>query len=523
MSTVTAASTIPAEPGTPAPAPDTPPSASGKRQPTCGPLLDSLAANFRMHPYDAALAIGSLLGNIAGPHAGFVTPEDELVRPGLNLLHVDDGHAAPHSLMSALVQPLRARAQMIRERAASLNRTIVDQHTFGIGPVDHHAVTGGEPLMVLKQRSAAFNDHQEKLAQMDQFPFDPFRYGHMADRYNFARVDIPWAASAPGINHLPSLFAERLDLNHVPRLLQESLHREAFLYHPAGGLCGRSDLFSSKQEELAGRITSWLQGQDMQFPPVHARQGHGTFATGRISLWTATDQERLAGVLSRSRSHWNDVLQQCLLWSRSDVPEPAPSNELTGLAHDTYHSMLHDVMELRCHGSYERQRRLMVGDSEVDRYRKLKRLFLERINEVDAQDRPYVVQFHDLLERMLWVVMQFNTREHPIDYLGCAGNVAYHALRMQVRLLKQAREAAEVASLNAQTVFIVRTLGRHGAMTLRDLQRSSNNQRKAVILPSLELLQQRGLVRQDDQRRFCLISTETGSPVPAPTNLPLSQ
>jgi hypothetical protein len=498
---------------------DAPQTKPQKPPPSCGPLLDSLSADFQLHPYDVVLAIGSMLGNIAGPHAGFVTPDDELVRPALNVLHVDDGDSAPRSLFSALVQPLRARARMIRNRAAGHNRAIVDHHTFGVCPAAERGVLSGDLSMALKQRSHTLAEAQEELVQMQGLPFEHFSYLHLSERCNFAHADIPWAASTPGINHLPSLFAEGLELKTVPRLLQETLHREAFLYHPVSALSGRADPFAAKQDEEAGRLAVWLQGQDMQFAPVHAGQGHGTFDTARVSLWSALDHRWLGRILSRPASQWNDVLKQCLLWRRSELPEFKPSTASPREARGMYVEILHSVLELRCHGSYQNQRRLALNKIKISRYRELKRLFLAHIDRVDAQDLPFVGQFHDLYERLLWVLMQFSTEQHPTSYISCANNVAFHALKMQVRVLKQARRAAEEASLDAHSACVIRVLSRKGPLSLRDIQRSTDKLSKSELMPGLERLIQIGQVQQDSDRRFCLVSP-SGSATP-PVNLAL--
>ena len=39
-----------------------------------GPHIESIAALFGIHPKDVAVAFASVLGGVAGPYAGFVTP-----------------------------------------------------------------------------------------------------------------------------------------------------------------------------------------------------------------------------------------------------------------------------------------------------------------------------------------------------------------------------------------------------------------------------------------------------------------
>lgn len=498
-----------------------------KRQPTCGPVLDSIAGDLRLHPYDVTLAIAAMLGNIAGPHAGFVTPDGELVKPGLNVLQLEDGGSTTHAFPASLVQPLRARVQMIRERAAGHNRLVVDHHVFGVAPASLDKIHSPEFRYSMEMRAHELSGFQEKLLAMKDIPLENFNYYGLGESWGNDCTDTPWAAGTPGINHLPSLFAERLEINQVPVLLQESLHREAFLYMPAGGMFGRADLFSSKQEEQAVRLSALLHGQDMRFPPLHPHQGHGTFATARTSLWGSTDLERIGSIVSRADSSWNDVLRQCLLWSCTDLQAGQTSIPQVPRARDEYVLILHKLLDLRCHGTLKNQCRIALHRSEVDSYRELRGKILDRIDQADVHDRSYLVQFHDLFERLLWVLMQFASKEHPFHYDMCAARLALHALKSQQRALKQAREKAQEARLRVPGAVILSVLSRKGPLTFRDIQRASNNQRKSELMPGLELLIQRGRVQQDTHHRYGLVSHDSNPPgslaSSSPTTLTLPQ
>lgn len=494
-----------------------------KRPPSCGPVLDSIASAFRLNPYDVTLAIASMLGNVAGPHAGFVTPDGELVRPGLNVLQLEDGGCTAHALTASLVQPLRARVQMLRERAAGHNRLAIDHHVFGVAPASLDKIHSPEFRCSMEMHSHKLTESLEALLKLKNIPLENFNYYALAESWGNDQTETPWASSTPGINHLPSLFAERLEISQVPALLQESLHREAFLYMPTGGIFGRADLFSARQEEQAVHLSALLHGQDMRFSPLHPQQGHGTFATARISLWGCTNIECVGSVLSRARSPWNDVLRQCLLWSCQTTQAGQASSPQVPRARDEYILALHKLLELRCHAPLKRQCRMALHRSELSNYRELKGKIQDRIDQADVQDRSYLVQFHDLFERLLWVLMQFASNEHPFHFDICAARLSVHTIKMQQRVLKQAREMAEEARLRAQCTIILSVLRRRGPLTFRDIQRASNNQRKSELLPGIERLLQHGSVHQDAHHRYCLATAAarpSGS-LTSPTTLPL--
>lgn len=519
--------TITQEPGCTIPAPEPasqaaspPPKATeARREPSCGPVVDEIAGCYAMHPYDVAVLLSGILGNIAGPQAGLVNCHNILVRPATNVLLVDNYSARAHELEHALVQPLRARADLIRERAAGLSRRIADQATFGQTASSTTKQTASLQEPWIKEHLKNFESTQEQIVKMNEIPSDPFEYAAMKGLFGGISGAVPWKKLIPGINHLPSLYAERLDLTQVPQLLAESFQREVFLLHPAGGLFGKGQLYSAAGEQLAAALTGWLQGCDMSFPAVHPSQGHGSHASARAGILGAVDGERVGAILCNAKNQWNSVLHHCLLWSRSETPaKPAVYNQ-PGNAMITYQIRLHSLLERRCHGSQKQQCRTIVPHSWHSFVMRHKSHFFDFMDRVPAPDKPYVIHLHDLPERIMWVL---SLLEHDGELLRCnttqarslvfaAFDASIHALRIHTSNLKRLREQVQQQNRDALAAKLAKALSIKGPLTFRELQRSTDSEYKQVLLPVIESLIQRGRVRQDSHQRYSIINSEKRS------------
>ena len=484
------------------------PSVSSVPPPSCGGIVNALAIGHRLHPHDVALLVASVLGNIAGPHAGFVTPDGILVSAGLNVLLTDQVGASFRDLESALFQPLRARTHFIRSRAACLSRKSIDQWTFGRGDTDNDS-SNLRLAPQLQQRFDLLSAFRQKLASVHTLPTHLFDYLCSSDIGLMENEEISPGTLSPGTNQLPSIFSERLDIRLVPQLLKEALHREALLCFPVGGMFSRSDPFDDQQEEQAARLAALMRGQDMSFPSLHRDQGHGSISAARIHLWAGTSVARLGAIVSHPDSHWNDVLHHCLLWNKTECPTLPVPHIPTEKAHSHYRQCLHDLLEIRCHGSHAEQRRLTLPAAATANYRKFKAEIQHHLDNGRPQDRQHVMQFHDLFERVLWTLLHFFRK--PEATLSFAQNVTFHAIEMQQRALQHARAHSAKAASQAVAKKLLQLLRRNGPSTLRELQRSTNNLRKGILIPGLEQLMEQGQVRLDADKRFSLAPAEVES------------
>ena len=476
----------------------------------CGALIEGLAAETRLHPYDLILAIASLMGNVAGPQAMVITEAGVQTRPGFSMLMVDDGSTAVAQMLSTLLPQLQQRTRMIRERAAGQCKKMVDLWTFGPRP---HTKDEEEARknQALKERMQILARNRAELLEMAHLPMENFDWNRLKIALLADQSQTPWKETTPGANHLPTLTAERLELSTVAALLAETLQREAFLLHPQGGLFGGGDPFSRKSEALATQLSALMQGRDMSFPAFHPNQGHGSFATARVRIWASLPPARLGAVLAAPESGWNAVLQNCLLWTRTPLENSAPATSSADIntAHQVYENLLHQLIEERCQQDHQNQARVFIDGQNMTLFLKMKNQLLSSLDDTSPQNRPYLVQFHDLLERILWLLCLFRTRDHPSGGMVLAYNVALHGMRMHAQALKQARQTAAEEELKSRQDAILRVLKKRGPLTFRDIQRSSNNQRKSDLVPGLEQLLARGEILYDASHRYHLTHPRT--------------
>jgi len=463
--------------------------------------------------------LAGVLGNVASPHAGFVTPENILIRPSSNLILLDCNGAAVRDLEHALLQPLRARADLIRQRATSISRHVGDQWAFGTGEKTP-AKKLNLQLYWLKEHQIDQAAQQKVLVESGHIPSENFDYLTLAESGSLPMPEPPWMNTSLGISYLPTLYADRYDLTQVPKLLEESFQREAFLCHPMGGMFSPGNIFSANMERLAEQLSQWLHGCDMQFPPVHKNQGRGTFTSARVGIWAATDSARIGAILNNTGSHWNEVLRQCLLWSKSPPIGQVPAIHEAAQAHFAYQRTLHGQLDTRCNGKYNEQPRLLLPTTHAQFYANSKRNYQDSLDSVSAVNRPHILQFHNLPERLMWALMQFGKNIQPsVPLLGLdtpviqiAFKASIHIARMHCDCLQKLRKQAVDQKQASIAEHLKRVLDRRGPLAFRDLQRASNNQRKSELMPGIDLLMQRGQVRHDAHQRYCLVSSEPTKP-----------
>ncbi len=304
---------------------------------------------------------------------------------------------------------------------------------------------------------------------------------------------------------LPSLFFEGLALDRITAALSESIHREAFLHMPRGGLFDQSPSRSTKDDQLAADLVALLRGRDCQFPPLHPDQGPGTFEYARVHLWAAMSINRMGESLQDGSSIWNELYQRCLLWdvsagkTREDKPyDPAK-------AWRRYDRKVHDLLELRCFGNSQSQMRVPIPPNYERQFNVSRNTYLGELEKIQSSDSAFMAQFHDLPDRLLWVFLQFRSKDDAFWCGKAAFTTSLYAAEMHGRMLKQAREKYAEKTHTEALELVKSILVRQGPCKLRDLQRASNNRKAAFFKPVLEALKQQGRLRVDELNRFQLI------------------
>jgi hypothetical protein len=476
-----------------------------------GPHIEGMAALFGIHPKDTALAVASILGGIAGPYAGFVTPTGHRVRTGINVLRLGASNPVAAALEDVLLHPVRTRSRFLRGRAHGMSRTLVDQWVFGAHGNNMKDRMASQMHPWMKERDHLLDEQQSSLIK-SSLPQGQFDEQELQRPMHYAgRDDLPACMSA-GIDHLPSVLFEHLELLQLKSALRESLHREALFFHPIGGMFGRSSLGTSKDEAFAADLAGYLLGRDTVFETVHRDQGHGTFEHARIHLWATVSTDRIGAILHAPMSQWNDVLRSCLIWDPSPSKTADPLSANCESVITLFGQIVQRVFEARCFGGNNRQLRLMLSRESAKYYPLWRREFNEYLVQLPESCREYTSQFHDLPERLLWMFLQFEQeqdRETPNwSPMRAAFCTAQYAMEKHLEILQRARAALAETEANRTLKTVTTILKRKGPCNLRAMQRSTDNLHASSLRPGLEQLQRQGLVDVDAQHRYFLTAKE---------------
>lgn len=469
-----------------------------------GVHIEALAAYLGINPADVALGMAGVMTSIAGPYAGFVDPIGSSSRLHLNLLSVDSDSPRLAALEKVLFHPLCTRTDYLRQRASSQSRQLADRWKFGQHTFDPADRTLEPIFSEFRERDRQNAIGQTQLSKVTSLPREYFDERDMYMPGGFEDED-EGLRTSPGSSHLPSVFFQNSSLNALDQMMKESLHREAFLLYPRGGVFDRRRGVSDKDEKLAAKVVAHLQGTDIQFPPLHSDQGHGTFERVRVHLWAGMSRQCVGEILDDPSSNWNGILEQCLLWETSPWPGPATQTEAPANALKAYEGALHELLDARCFRSIREQRRGMVHHNSEALFNKRQNEYLDKLAKIQAADKAYTVQFHDLPARLLWMFQQLYAKGESPPSMMTAFKTAVYAVRMHQRLLKQARESYAEKSAQDVMSLIIGIVVRKGPCKLREIQRSCNDQRIEKLKPAIHFLEQKGLLKMDEQKRYGLV------------------
>lgn len=471
-----------------------------------GGLIEGIAREFSLHPVDVAIGIAGVLSNIAGPYAGLVDSGGGRVKPHLSLLRIGNTTSRLHLLEKRLFHPLRIRSNWLRQNAGSHSRCLIDSWVYGRSATSRVGAKQEFLPFYLRQKHAEVAKAQEKLfteTGLNPAVFDEMTLG---DSMMYLGSAVLPVRSGPGAVHLPSLLFEGTHLDKINAVLNQTIHREALLLMPVGGVFDPIHKPSPKDETLARDLVALLRGRDMEFAPLHPDQGPGTFEHARLHLWTSMTWERMSDMLQDESSPWNALQDQCLLWDGSSGVATQDRHYKAASEWHHYDHLVHDLLEARCFGSIKAQRRLLIPPSYEARFQAAQDKYLDSLADILPRDSPCIAQFCDLPARLLWVFIQLRSDKEEFWCGKAAFMTAQYAARMHASILTRAREKhAEKLALTAMAK-VTAILTNKGPCKLRDLQRSCNQQSAAFFKPALNLMERQGILQIDEQKRFRLVS-----------------
>jgi hypothetical protein len=470
-----------------------------------GAYIEGIAIEYSLHPVDVAIGIAGVLTNIAGPYAGLVDSCGGRVKPHLSLLRIGSTASRLHLLERRLFHPLRTRANWIRQSASSHSRRLADMWTFANGsPTSGGTKHGGLPAFFHQRRDHA-NEGQEKLFTERGLNSEVFDEIGLTRSMMYFGIGGNPVRSSPGAVHLPSVFFEGTALDKVATTLNETIHREALLLMPTGGVLDPFHKLSTKDEALVRDLVALLRGRDMEFAPLHPDQGPGTFEHVRVNLWAAMTLERLGDTLQDESSPWNALYDQCLLWDGSTGTATLNKEYKAVEAWRHYDHLVQDLVERRCYGPMQMQYRIQVPPDYQSTFQTTQNDYLDILEKILPSDNSQVSQFCDLPERLMWVFLLFRDDREAFWCGKAAFTTALYAVKMHATMLKSAREKRTVRDLLKSAEQVTAILSRKGPCKVRGLQRSCNKRNADSFKPALNLLQQQGRVRVDPDNRFQLI------------------
>jgi hypothetical protein len=358
----------------------------------------------------------------------------------------------------------------------------------------------------MKQHRHELDIAQEEIFKGASMPTIQFDEHRLTNGHLMGREDSEIERTSPGPAYLPSVCFEGIAIHQLANALKESLHRQPLLIHPVLGILKQTERRADADETLAVELVTYMRGRDCQFTPVHTDQGPGTFEHALVHLWANTSLERVGEILQEPTPSGNDLLRLCLLWQPNRWKAPTSWLQHVPSAWSRYTDIMHQLLNLRCFGRNKSQRRLVLTPEEEPLFFSQQDEFLDLLDKTEAVDKSFVVQFHDLPARLLWVFLQFREKHEKPWCMKAAFRTAEHAVKMQERVLQKARDKqAEIAALQA-VELVTAILKRKGPCKLREMQRASNNRPAMFFEPGLQLLERQGRVKIDETNRFTLVT-----------------
>lgn len=473
-----------------------------------GAAIESLAKYFCIEPADVTLAMAGVLANIAGPYAGFVTPLGNSISPGLNVLRVDADNPTASALEKALMQPLRSHTQYLRTRAKGMSREISDRWSFGPHPMKFANQDSDYLYRGMIEHDVEHTARQVNLHKLTFLPGDLNEESLMPPNYHGDTVDADVTDVSHGVAQLPSLFFESLCIKDIDRALAECVQREALLLNPIGGIFGSGEMLPAKEELLANALASLLAGRDIEFPPVHKDQGRGTFERAKVHLWANIGLTQVGSLLNYGKTGWSDLLENCLLWEACPLAQSIAIKMASREAWRIYLKALNGILEARCFANLRQQRRSRVSPQDEATYEKFRHNHTRILEQVDSGSKSRVRQFHDLPERLMWLLTQLFCPEEMPHLVETAFHTAAYAVQKHLHIIQKARiaEAKLAAARSADKVLAI--LRRKGPCRLREIQRSAHKVRVSELEMGINRLQEQGFLQIDDQRRLTLVTPQ---------------
>ena len=435
-----------------------------------GSAIGGLAAATGTSSNLVGLAISSILGGLAGPSAFVEGPLGEPLHPGFNLL-VADNEPNWHQVQRVLLGSVEALQRQLREIGQIYNEDSMARKPFENGSRN-----------LSREISGCFYKHLD--------PASP-----VAALLDQAR---------PGLAlRLPSMVMNSPTPESFAAGIKEILDREVAVYYPHGVLFEEIAKLSPSRRwhQFLGQLVQAMEGSDVSFQPIRENSGFGSLSLLRARLLMTCDASHVRVALASNNNDVQRFLRQCVIvrpkqWSAAPSTRPI---ELKG-GYSSYASAVRNVMASRRCG---RSAQLTVDTAGYDILCQYGEFLRAKAATMDLPGHLWIMNLH---WKLMWSMKVLYPGAADITSASLAVHFGHCAISEHLALVSEEREMHETRAAEKAKEIMLSKLRELGDVTVRDLLRTYNNQRKDLHLPVLEGLIQQGMITQTGNI-ICLADT----------------
>ena len=483
---------------------------------------------------EVAVQIAAVFTSIGGPHAGLMTLGDEFQSIGFNLLHLGGASGQQRRLTDLLFQPLR----FLQEDLTEYSRLAPSKQLDGMAKAyvggrrsdEHLASDPGEEQMEVTTREDVY--FLANLSSQASSLSSPWRRVKDIDMF-MDKIGCKTLLPVDGIHrYLPG----------YPMLSQSCVGRNE-------GRCLYDPIVFLDNPGMEALRKPW-KGVDRNSPLILDEAGR----LWQEAVESKTARTTLAGILSArafvdpstsSKERYRSGRAQVV----SIVAEKLGrqllcASELESLLTATLLTRTTDTRETRGDdldseqiaegykhyrltlGGLTRLRRLDAAGLWWDRmnvqvaveFHLRQREFVEKLDAVDAAERPFTAKFANLPASLLWTLSQLTTeKEITSDQVSLAMSWADSAMRSHLMALREFKRNAESERIERKAAEMLWKLLEVEPASFRDLMRKYPVQRRDVHEPVLNHLVESGKVLRLDDNRLRLTDDARAELVAAST------
>ncbi len=461
---------------------------------TFGETLCAMSASVGVKVKDMALLVSSVMGNLAGPLAGFQSDSGRKIKPGYSLLITGSTSPGGKRALDEVIAPALEIQNALRLQAQSQHRPILDQYTFGV-PNQIHS-------------DSQWRDHlYERSLNVKQVMIEDLSAGdgmirgwRELDDETFIDADAQRKhrllnSRIPGIRYRPSLLHSTNDVTDLEAKLLDSFDHHVLLLDTTGSFFRGSFMKGAKQGNQAmAYFAAALSGMDIKVPPLHPNQGHGMYQNAKARFIASIPVEDLADAIDDHSSE-RGFVGQSILWN----PQPVPIH----VCGQAWWQPLVKQTERIINDRILRRKSILTASPAHTK--ELVRVDNEIRDRLAGSTDQLLGAFDSLVYKLLWAFLLLDDSKGSSWPVLAAEATAKYALNCHLAILDDCRTQSSDRSLDLVAQKLILALESKGALTPREMQRSISRGKQPEITVAVDrLLKQNRIVQEPDSNRYCL-------------------